>query len=158
MSSVFYPYLPEEGRIDYVGETDRFMSAAKQICQESSSDYFHPTGAVVVAAGEIIGRGANQARLHNPRLARWHQNGFCLRRFLKIPSGKHYWICPACSPVYSHAEQRAVRSALRGRQTLTEATLYLWGHWWCCKPCWDAMLAAGITQVYLLEESEALWK
>lgn len=35
--------------------------------------------------------------------------------------------------------------------------LYLWGHWWFCEPCWNAMIEAGIRDVYLLENSEVLF-
>jgi deoxycytidylate deaminase len=33
----------------------------------------------------------------------------------------------------------------------------MWGHWWCCKPCWDNMIAAGIKNVYVIEGSEILF-
>jgi deoxycytidylate deaminase len=57
-----------------------------------------------------------------------------------------------------HAEPRAVRDARKNCSDINDADLYLWGHWWCCKPCWDAMIGAGIKNVYLLDESIALFK
>ena len=37
------------------------------------------------------------------------------------------------------------------------ADLYLWGHWWACAPCWNAIIESGIENVYLLEGSERLF-
>ncbi|MBU0614216.1 hypothetical protein KJ766_02960, partial [Patescibacteria group bacterium] len=33
------------------------------------------------------------------------------------------------------------------------ADLYMYGHWWCCKPCWDAMIEAGIRDVYVCSDA-----
>ncbi len=54
-----------------------------------------------------------------------------------------------------HAEARAVKNA---GVKAHGGDLYLWGHWWCCKPCWDAMISAGIKNVYLYTESQKLFK
>lgn len=144
----------------YVPSDNQFIKQAEEFCRRNSTDLFHPTGSVVVSAGQIIGRGANQARLHHKRLAVWHRDGFCLRKFLKIKTGTHYWVCPGCSPANDHSEQRAVRDALQssGGRMPADADLYLWGHWWCCDPCWQAMRASGIRHVYLLEGANQLFK
>jgi hypothetical protein len=40
----------------------------------------------------------------------------------------------------------------------TKLDLYLWGHWWCCKLCWDKMIEVGIKNVYLMEGVDKLFK
>ena len=53
----------------------------------------------------------------------------------------------------------AIKDAItKGNQDkLPGADLYLYGHWWCCEPCWNAMINAGIKNVYLLKKSEVLF-
>lgn len=153
-----YPYLPEGRTIRYAPEGDPFMREAKRTRDIDSTDLIHSTGAVVVMAGEIIGRAANQSALRNKKLLELHRKGFCVRRLLKIPSGKKYWLCPGCSSCRHHAESRAVKDAVSHHPSAAGADLYLYGHWWCCKPCWDAMIKAGIKDVYLVEGADGLFK
>jgi deoxycytidylate deaminase len=153
-----YPYLPEGREILYVTEDNEFMKAAKQASLDLSTDVQHPTGAVVVKEGKIVGRGANQAGYKNKKLIEFHLNGMCFRRWFKIKSGEKYWMCRGCSTNRKHAETRAVNDALKnldgGSDKLQNADLYLWGHWWACEPCWKSILDAGVRNVYLLENSE----
>lgn len=153
-----YPYLPQGRMIEYVPESDRFMREAKRMRDTESTESNHPTGAVVVLGGEIIGRGANQSALRNPYLLKRHKNGWCIRRMLKIPSGQRYWLCPGCARYKHHGESRAVKDALKNKGSIQGANLYMYGHWWCCKPCWDTMIAAGIGHVYLVEGATELFK
>ena len=137
------------------------MKEAIKFRDLESTDAQHPTGAVVVKDGVIIGRGANQSALKNKKLLDFHKNMFCVRRFLKIPSGQKYWLCPGCASCRHHAESRAIKDALRnlkgkpnianGVSSTAGADLYLYGHWWCCKPCWDNIIVAGINRVFLVE-------
>ena len=161
MSQVAYPYLPVGQEIRYVSADHPYMVAAQAICQEESSDRLQPTGAVVALGGMIIARAANQAALCHPRWRGYHARGWCLRRVLKIKSGEKYWLCPGCASPDDHAESRAARLAMaRARQDsldLSNAELYLWGHWWCCALCWAAIIEAGIGEIYLLEGSEVLF-
>lgn len=153
-----YPYIPEGRTIEYVSENDEFMREARRVRDEQSTDLNHPTGAAVVLNGEIVGHGANQSALKNKKLADFHKNVFCVRRFLKIPTGTKYWLCPGCAQFRHHAESRAVKDALNSHGSIQGADLYLYGHWWCCKPCWDTMIAAGIDKVYLVEGATELFK
>jgi len=153
-----YPYLPEGRVIKYVFEKDPFMNEAKRMRNECSTDEGHSTGAVVVKDTLIIGRGANQSALKNKKLINLHKKGLCVRRLLKIPSGQKYWLCPGCSKDKHHAEARAVKDALVNKKNANGADLYLYGHWWCCKPCWDTMIEAGIRDVYLVDNADALFK
>ena len=153
-----YPYLPEGRTIGYVPADNEFMREAMRLRNEELTDFQVPTGAVVVSNGEIIGRAANQSSLKNKKLIDFHKNVFCVRRFLKIPTGTKYWLCPGCAQFRHHAESRAVKDALKNKDYIKGANLYLYGHWWCCKPCWDAMIAAGIDKVYLVEGATGLFR
>lgn len=117
---------------------------------EQSTDHSVPTGAVIVKEGMVVSSGANKSALKNPALVAFHKK-YCIRRMLGVPSGKMYWLCPGCASSRHHAESRAVKEAKSKRQATGGADLYLYGHWWCCKPCWDKMIAAGIKDVYLIE-------
>ena len=153
-----YPYLPEGRTISYVPAGDPFMKEATRVRNECSTDANHSTGAVIVEKGMVIGRGANQSAIKNKKLLERHKNGLCVRKFFHIPSGKKYWLCPGCASPRHHAESRAVQDALSRRASIAGADLYLYGHWWCCKPCWDAMIGAGIRNVYLADGADALFK
>lgn len=156
--AVTYPYLPQGRTILYVPLSDPAMAAAAAAARNYSTETNHPTGAVVVRQGQVLGWGANQAAINNRWLATIHKNYFCVRRFFHVPSGQKYWLCPGCAQYRHHAEQRAVRDAVaKHPHEVAGADLYLWGHWWCCQPCWGAMIFAGINNVYLLTGSEILF-
>lgn len=154
----YYPYLPEDRTIEYVKADNSLMAEAKLMRDNHSTDLNHPTGAIVVLNGRIIGRSANQSAIKNKRLLNLHKNGLCIRKILKIPSGQKYWLCPGCAQFRHHAEVRAVRDALSRSSSIQGADLYLYGHWWCCKPCWDSIIGASIGHVYLVEGATELFK
>ncbi|HEY9584174.1 MAG TPA: deaminase [Candidatus Paceibacterota bacterium] len=155
--TINYPYLPEGREIKYVSADNIFMIEAKNSALRLSNERQHPTGAVIVAKGEIMARAGNKSALSNKKLIELHKNGLCVRRILKIPTGKKYWLCPGCASSKCHAEQLAVKDAKKKGLDIKGADLYLWGHWWCCKPCWDNMIEAGIKDVFLLSESEKIF-
>lgn len=139
------PYLPVGREILYVKPSNAFLLAAKTFAEEFSLDPAHPTGAVIVSNGKIIGSGANGTDHHE-------QNG-CERKRQNISTGKGYDLCDGCHPK-NHAEQTAIANAQSLGASCDGADLYLSGHWWCCESCWDAMIAAGIKNVYLCEEAK----
>lgn len=153
-----YPYLPEGRTIKYVSIDNIFMNEAFVMWRDHSNERNHPTGAVVVLNNLIIGKGANQSALKNKTFQRFHKNGLCIRRIFKIPSGQKYWLCPGCAKHKHHAESRAVKDAILKNNSISGADLYLYGHWWCCKPCWDNMIAAGIRDVYLVQGATEKFK
>lgn len=153
-----YPYLPEGRTIKYVPIENRFMAEAKNAREKLSTEMNHATGSVVVLGNEIIGRAGNQAGIKNKRIQKIHKEKLCIRRILNIPSGEKYWLCPGCAKYSDHAEAGAVRDALKKRGSIDGADLYLYGHWWCCKPCWDSMIEAGINDVYLVDNADELFK
>lgn len=151
--SAALPYKPEGKQIFYVEDDNIFLVEAKKIMLESSTDKRHSTGAVIVKNEKIIASGANKSALKNLKLIELHKNWACIRRLFKIKSGEKYWLCPGCASCKLHAEFRAVADAQKNNIDTKDADLYLWGHWWCCKPCWDKMLEAGIKNVYLAKEA-----
>lgn len=140
------PYLPLGWDVLYVPEDNQWMKEAALSAGVLSTDAQHPTGAVIVKDGEIIGRGANRSTFHK-RIG-------CVRKFLRkffpVPSGKMYWTCRGCSPRF-HAEQLAIRDVIKNGHKLEGSDLYLWGHWWCCQGCWDKIIDAKIERVFLTE-------
>jgi deoxycytidylate deaminase len=131
----------------YVEAASKFMKAAAEAAKKSL-DYNVPTGSAIVKNGEVIATGANGSA--------YHDSHPCERVLRHIPTGQGYELCEGCHPK-NHSEAKAVADA-DARSVNTEgADLYLWGHWWCCEPCWSAMTAAGIKDVYLLSGSEQLF-
>lgn len=145
---VDYPYIHPKGEFDYVTLDSEFMQAAKEVAYKESLDDNMPTGTALVKNGKIIGLGANGSD--------WHQKHGCERVRLGIPTGQGYELCEGCSPK-NHSEPKAIANAKKNGHSTEGAEAYLWGHWWCCEPCWTALTEAGITKVYLLEDSEHLF-
>ncbi|OGY60485.1 MAG: hypothetical protein A3I33_00560 [Candidatus Colwellbacteria bacterium RIFCSPLOWO2_02_FULL_45_11] len=143
-----YPYIPEGRTILYVRENDRFMLAAKELAKKYRSNLAQPGGVVIVQGEEIIGVGSIG---NNPA----HIAG-CVRVTLNMLTGQGYELCAGCDPK-NHSEPSAIRDAVAHGHNTPGADLYLWGHWWCCEPCWDAISKAGIKDIYLMEGSERLF-
>lgn len=155
-SEVIYPYLPEGCLIEDVSENNDFMKLAKEEAKKSN-DRQQPTGAVIVCEKKVISGMPNKNPLSSLWIINLHKK-YCIRHLLHIPTGKKYWACPGCATNESHAEFRAVLDIQKKNiKDLNNPELYLWGHWWCCKLCWDKMLEIGIKKVYLVEDSEFLF-
>lgn len=153
---IAYPYLPDGREINLVPIENPFMQEAKKAQEELSNEMQHPTGAVVVKDGKVVSRSGNRAGLPFKSWQKFHRDFFCVRRFFKIKTGEKYWACPGCAKNHNHAEARAAREAAK-QNLSTNADLYLYGHWWCCQPCWDEMIKAGIKNIYLLENADILF-
>ena len=116
----------------------------------------NPTGAALVKNETVIAMAANKAKIENKKLLDLHSK-YCIRRILRVPSGKGYFLCPGCADHKQHAESRVVKQALKENIPTQGADLYLYGHWWCCEPCWDTMIKYGISNVYLLENAHTIF-
>lgn len=125
------------------------MEEAKEYALEESRSHRLPTGAVVVKDGEVVGRGANGNEYHEENGCDRHE----LREKGELESGEGYDLCPGCSYEF-HCESRAIEDAREKGVDLEDADLYLWGHWWLCRPCLDKVEEAGISDVYLVENAE----
>lgn len=145
---IAYPYLPEGRTIEYVASDNEYMQAARSVAEEQSLDSAMPTGTVIVKDGEVIGRGANGSD--------YHKTNECERVKQNIPTGQGYELCEGCHPK-NHSEPRAINDAIVNGHDTEGADAYLWGHWWCCEPCWTSMIRAGIDKVILMDNSEILF-
>lgn len=155
--NIKYPYLPEGKLIEYVDKSDVYISRAKEVARTSNDQSF-PTGSVIVCDGEILVEASNKTPLSNSFLKNLHKK-YCLRRMFGVPSGQKYWLCPGCASHENHAEYRASVALMNKipQKANADLHLYLWGHWWCCKPCWGKMIEAGIKKVFLQKGSEILF-
>lgn len=147
-NTIEYPYLPDGKSFLYVPADNEFMQAAQKFCADNSLDKAVPTGSAVVKDGAVIGLGANGST--------YHQDHVCERVRRGIPTGQGYELCEGCHPK-NHSEPRAIADAIQHGHDTQGSSLYLWGHWWCCEPCWSSILKAGIDKVYLLEQSQVLF-
>ncbi len=142
---ISYPYIPEGRQILYVPEDNEFIIIAREHARAHSLDKTMPNSSILVKDGVVMAKGANGSDFHDKFP--------CQRVVLNIPTGQGYDLCEGCHPK-NHGEQKALANAkIQGIDT-QGADLYLWGHWWCCEPCWKAMIEAGIKNVYLVEGSE----
>ncbi|MEN9614075.1 MAG: hypothetical protein RLZZ347_382 [Candidatus Parcubacteria bacterium] len=154
--TIQYPYIPTGRTILYVNDGNEFMQEAKRWRNTQSSESVQPTGAVIVKNGKIVSGGANQSRLRSKWLSKLHSR-LCIRKICKVKTGTKYWLCPGCATYKEHAEAQAVMDGKKRGVDMSNSDLYLYGHWWCCKPCWDAMIGGGIKDVHLLSGSEILF-
>ena len=136
-----YPYIPKNQVIQYVSLNNPFMQAAKEMADKSGC-VKQPTGAVIVLNIQIIGRGSNAGKKQNV-CPHWDS-----------PTGENYGPCKNICRQNGHAETEAILSS---KYLTKDANLYLYGHWWCCRPCWEAIIKAGIRNVYLLKNSHKLF-
>ena len=146
--TIIYPYIPEGRTILYVPANNPFMIEAREFALANSLDKAVKNASFIVKDGIVIGRGANGSDYHE-------KNG-CERVKRGIPTGKGYELCEGCSPK-NHGEPKPLADTKAQGNNTEGADLYLWGHWWCCEPCWKSMINAGILNVYLLEGSEKLF-
>ncbi len=146
--NIIYPYLPEGRSLKYVGGNNYFIQLATLVAKIFSLDQTMPGGAIIVKEGVVIGVGANGSG--------YHKEYPCQRVMQGCKTGEGYELCEGCHPK-NHNEPKAIADAVARGYDTVGADLYLWGHWWCCRWCWDAMIGAGIKDVYLLEGSEVLF-
>jgi deoxycytidylate deaminase len=142
------PYTPPGRKILYVPLENPFMREAKEYARLNSLDKEMPNTSLIVKDGVVIGRGANGSNYHDT-----HE---CYRVKNNIPTGTGYELCEGCHP-RNHGEARAIADAKKHGYDISGADVYMWGHWWCCENCWNAMISEGIKDVYALEDSEILF-
>ena len=141
-----YPYLPDGCAHSYVKEENPFMAAAKAAAGGHGCRK-HATGAVAVKDGQII-ISASNAGIHVP---------VCPRQYKGYKTGEGYRYCQSYCEQISHPEVIICRIAKEQGIDLSDAEIYLYGHWWVCNNCWKHLLEAGVRHVYLLEGSEKLF-
>ncbi len=145
---IAYPYMPHGRAFVYVPTENPFMIEAKNHAKGHSLDKVMPNASVLVKDGKIIKMAANGSD--------YHEKNICQRIVLGSPTGQGYELCEGCHPK-NHSEGKLMRLAAAEGIDANGADIYLWGHWWCCEPCWSEMLRADIRNVYLLKNSEILF-
>jgi deoxycytidylate deaminase len=145
---ITYPYLPAGQTIRYVPENDPYIRLARDAALWYSLDHVQKVGAIIFKDNKIIGYGANGSD--------YHELHGCERKHLGSRTGEDYHLCPGCDP-RNHAELRAITCARTSRHDIIGASMYIWGHWWACESCWNAIIGAGIQNVYFPTRSEILF-
>lgn len=141
-----YPYMPADRRLKYVSHDHDHMLAAMAAREKQAGDSLFPVGIAVVRDGKVLvtaGNGFNRGAgtVH-----------VCPRIVLDVPSGTGYDLC-TLHDAPGHAEQMAVKVAREQGIDLAGADAYLYGHWWACEPCWNALIGAGIRDLYVTEDA-----
>jgi deoxycytidylate deaminase len=142
-----YPYIPPNKEILFVRSDNIWMLAARKMADEYSGCCWWPTGAVLIKDDKIIGSGANAGKLQT----------LCPRVEHNCSTGTGYEYCTSRCEQTAHSEVNCIKDALRNNQQTTNADLYLFGHWWCCEQCWNAMIQHGIKNVFLLENADTIF-
>lgn len=140
-----YPYIAPGRTIKYASEDNPFLQRAAELTSAMRARYPRAviTGAVLTKENAVIGEGTNHP-IHR---------SFCPRTAFGFPSGEGYELClKHCHP-QNHAERTAIQNAKEQNRETGGADIYLYGHWWLCKPCWDEIIRAGIRDVYLAENA-----
>ncbi|MBM5790079.1 hypothetical protein FJZ23_03275 [Candidatus Parcubacteria bacterium] len=150
MSEVRYPYMPEGCVFRFVGEDHPLMLAAARARAECAGDRLFPVGAVLARDGVVLARAGNGYD---------RGEGFvhvCPRVVLECPSGTGYELCDFHDAA-GHAEPMLIAAARGQGRDPSGADVYLYGHWWCCEPCWSVMREAGVRDVYLVQDAHELF-
>ncbi len=135
-----FPFLPQGCEIVYVAKDNQFILEAKKIAMANGCTK-QATGAVIVIKNKIVASGTNAGI----RVA------VCPRVIEKCPTGTGYHHCKTICQQEGHAEEQACKDFLAKKLDPTNATIYLWGHWWCCTNCWTWMQKLGLAKVHLPE-------
>ncbi len=141
--------IHDQIQIKYANYQNFYIQAAKDVANQESGCSWWNTGAVIVDnLGQIIAQGANSG-----------QNYIipCLRYQHNCSSGKGYKYCRDECIQTSHAEVSAINNLSDEDKTTPGKSLYLFGHYWCCQSCWQAMISAGIYRVCLLLDAQNIF-
>jgi deoxycytidylate deaminase len=146
MTNVDYPYMPNGRALKYVSAGNAFMQEAGRARIECAGDSLYPVGGVLVQDGKVIARAGNgfdrgPGKVH-----------ICPRIVLDCPSGTGYELCNLHDSI-GHAEPMTIAAAHEAGESVEGADFYMYGHWWVCKPCWDAMIDAGVRDVYVTDDA-----
>lgn len=144
---MIYPYLPKSRKILYVKSENKFMKEATKMLAKSGCAK-QSTSAVIFRKGNFLGRGVNAGK----------KVDVCPRVEKGCPTGTGYELCREVCEQQGHAEIMAIKNAKEKGMNLEGASLYLDGHWWICEECWDAIIEAKISKVYLRIDSMELYR
>lgn len=152
-------YFQNPELYSFVPEANPFIQKAKEAAIKHSLTTVFPIGIVAVRDGHVIAEAGNGNGYHERNLeTQGHRKG-CIRRYIsdqmekegkpKFKSGEGFELCPGCHPD-SHAEANLVKTGI----DLQDSEVYMYGHYWCCRPCMEKMEKAGVKNVYLPDTYE----
>jgi len=138
--------MPEGRLLTYVSADHPLMQEAAKARAECAGDPLYPVGGVLVKDGRVIARAGNG---YNRGPGTVH---VCPRIVLDCPSGTGYDLCDL-HDAPGHAEQMTIKAAREAGEDPTGADFYMYGHWWACEPCWNALIEAGVRDVYVTDDA-----
>lgn len=141
-----YPYLPPNRRFKFVPSSDPYMKAAEVARRECAGDSLWPIGVVLVRDDEVLARAGNGFNRGS------ETKHICPRVVLECPSGTGYDLCSLHDAI-GHAEPMLMKVAREKGIDPAGCDVYMFGHWWCCEPCWNVMIVAGVRDVYVLDDA-----
>lgn len=150
MSLVTYPYMPEGRAFGFVPAMHPHMQAAKRAQEDCAGDSLFPVGIVLVKEDVVVARAGNGYNLGSGA------RHVCPRVVLECASGTGYELCHL-HDAPGHAEPQLMQAAHEQGIDPFGCDVYMYGHWWCCEPCWKTMIDAGIARVYLLENAHEVF-
>lgn len=111
------------------------MDLAKKV-RDTSTCYKQKVGAVICdRLGTVLAIGTNAVKTPQESCPR-----------AELPTGTAYELCKEACGGNLHAEIAALQML---NETDEPYGVYLYGHWWLCEDCCNALAAAGIKNVYL---------
>ncbi|MBT5808474.1 hypothetical protein HOI18_04350 [Candidatus Uhrbacteria bacterium] len=146
MTNVDYPYMPEGRELKFVSVEDSFMQEAAKARGERAGDPLWPIGAVLVKDGEVVATAGNG---FDKGAGRVH---VCPRIVEECASGVGYELCDLHNAA-GHAEPMVIKVARDAGVETEGADFYMYGHWWCCEPCWNVLIDAGVRDVYVVDDA-----
>ncbi len=141
-----YPYMPEGRSLKYLPADHPLMVEASKAREQCAGDPLFPNGAILVRDGRVIARAGNGYNRGNQEIH------VCPRVVQECPSGTGYDLC-SLHDHGGHAEKMLMETAREQGIETMGADVYMYGHWWCCEPCWTAMIQAGIRDVYVTDDA-----
>lgn len=148
MKEYDYPYMPPDRRLKYVDGSDPIMTATMMHARTHSLDATMPNASTLVHHNQILISAANGS-IH-------HRVYGCARQLHDSATGEDYDLCVGCQP-QNHSERRVICLARENNMPTSDADLYLWGHFGCCRDCWSTIIAAGINDVILVRDANILF-
>lgn len=140
---------------EYVDVDNPWMKIAREAAIRHSLTPVFPIGVAAVKKGKVIAVSANGNGYHEKNLDTPEHKKGCKRRYIstqrelrgasKLASGEGFDLCPGCDVDY-HAEARLIQE-VETLEELEGATIYMYGHWWCCGSCWEKMKKAKVAKV-----------
>ena len=108
-----------------------------------------PLVAMIITLDNKVVFGRNSISVNVPE---------CPRVTEGFKTGEGYHLCKEVCNQGSHAEVNAIEQAHKDSIDITDATLFLIGHTYCCSNCLNEMKLSGIKKVFIIDENDKVIK